>query len=77
MFGIGHGACNRGLSKRLSGNLTQHSTLFPGTMAEKLGEIPHHQRAASCHSQDINQLSHILESPKLRGNVGSSSWNGC
>jgi DNA recombination protein RmuC len=39
-------------------------------MAEKLGEIRVTNERIVAISQDINQLSHILESPKLRGNIG-------
>jgi DNA recombination protein RmuC len=59
----------QGVEQRLSDNLTQHSTLFRD-MAEKLGEIRVTNERIIAISQDINQLSRILESPKLRGNVG-------
>jgi DNA recombination protein RmuC len=59
----------QGVEQRLSDNLTQHSTLFRDT-AEKLGEIRVTNERIIAISQDINQLSRILESPKLRGNIG-------
>jgi DNA recombination protein RmuC len=62
-------ALQQGVEQRLSDNLTQHSTLFR-EMAEKLGEIRVTNERIVAISQDINQLSHILESPKLRGNIG-------
>jgi DNA recombination protein RmuC len=62
-------ALQQGVEQRLSDNLTQHSTLFRD-MAEKLGEIRVTNERIVAISQDINQLSRILESPKLRGNVG-------
>jgi DNA recombination protein RmuC len=62
-------ALQQGLDQRLSDNLTQHSTLFRD-MAEKLGELRVTNERIVAISQDINQLSRILESPKLRGNVG-------
>jgi DNA recombination protein RmuC len=62
-------ALQQGVEQRLSDNLTQHSTLFRD-MAEKLGEIRVTNERIVAISQDINQLSHILESPKLRGHVG-------
>jgi DNA recombination protein RmuC len=39
-------------------------------MAEKLGELRMTNERIVAISEDINQLSRILESPKLRGNVG-------
>jgi DNA recombination protein RmuC len=68
LFGM-VGALQQGVEQRLSDNLTQHSTLFRD-MAEKLGEIRVTNERIVAISQDINQLSHILESPKLRGHVG-------
>jgi DNA recombination protein RmuC len=62
-------ALQQGLDQRLSDNITQHSTLFR-EMAEKLGELRVTNERIVAISQDINQLSRILESPKLRGNVG-------
>ena len=62
-------ALQQGVEQRLSDNITQHSTLFRD-MAEKLGEIRVTNERIVAISQDINQLSRILESPKLRGNVG-------
>ncbi|MGH8064124.1 MAG: DNA recombination protein RmuC [Candidatus Entotheonellia bacterium] len=62
-------ALQQGLDQRLSDNITQHSTLFRD-MAEKLGELRVTNERIVAISQDINQLSRILESPKLRGNVG-------
>jgi DNA recombination protein RmuC len=62
-------ALQQGVEQRLSDNLTQHSTLFRD-MAEKLGEIRVTNERIVAISQDINQLSRILESPKLRGNIG-------
>jgi DNA recombination protein RmuC len=62
-------ALQQGLDQRLSDNLTQHSTLFRD-MAEKMGELRVTNERIVAISQDINQLSRILESPKLRGNVG-------
>jgi DNA recombination protein RmuC len=62
-------ALQQGVEQRLSDNITQHSTLFRD-MAEKLGELRVTNERIVAISQDINQLSRILESPKLRGNVG-------
>ncbi len=62
-------ALQQGVDQRLSDNLTQHSTLFRD-MAEKLGELRVTNERIVAISQDINQLSRILESPKLRGNLG-------
>ena len=62
-------ALQQGLDQRLSDNITQHGTLFR-EMAEKLGELRVTNERIVAISQDINQLSRILESPKLRGNVG-------
>jgi DNA recombination protein RmuC len=62
-------ALQHGVEQRLNDNLAQHGTLFRD-MAEKLGEIRITNERIVAISQDINQLSHILESPKLRGNVG-------
>jgi DNA recombination protein RmuC len=62
-------ALQQGVEQRLSDNITQHGTLFRD-MAEKLGELRVTNERIVAISQDINQLSHILESPKLRGNVG-------
>src|SRR5919201_739820 len=62
-------ALQQGVDQRLSDNLTQHSTLFRD-MAEKLGEIRVTNERIIAISQDINQLSRILESPKLRGHIG-------
>ena len=62
-------ALQQGVEQRLSDNITQHSTLFRD-MAEKLGEIRVTNERIVAISQDINQLSRILESPKLRGNIG-------
>jgi DNA recombination protein RmuC len=62
-------ALQQGVERRLGENLTQHSTLFRD-MAEKLGELRVTNERIVAISQDINQLSRILESPKLRGNVG-------
>ena len=62
-------ALQQGVEQRLSDDLTQHSALFRD-MAEKLGEIRVTNERIVAISQDINQLSRILESPKLRGNVG-------
>jgi DNA recombination protein RmuC len=59
----------QGVEQRLSDNITQHSTLFKD-MAEKLGELRVTNERIVAISQDINQLSRILESPKLRGNLG-------
>jgi DNA recombination protein RmuC len=58
-----------GVEQRLSDNISQHSTLFKD-MAEKLGELRVTNERIVAISQDINQLSRILESPKLRGNLG-------
>ena len=62
-------ALQQGVEQRLSDNITQHSTLFKD-MAEKLGELRVTNERIVAISQDINQLSRILESPKLRGNLG-------
>jgi DNA recombination protein RmuC len=62
-------ALQHGVDQRLSDNITQHSTLFR-EMTEKLGELHVTNERIVAISQDINQLSRILESPKLRGNVG-------
>jgi DNA recombination protein RmuC len=62
-------ALQQGVDQRLSDNITQHNTLFRD-MAEKLGELRVTNERIVAISQDINQLSRILESPKLRGNVG-------
>lgn len=62
-------ALQQGVDQRLSDNITQHSTLFR-EMAEKLGELRVTNERIVAISQDINQLSRILESPKLRGNLG-------
>jgi DNA recombination protein RmuC len=62
-------ALQQGVEQRLSDNITQHSTLFKD-MAEKLGELRVTNERIVAISEDINQLSRILESPKLRGNVG-------
>jgi DNA recombination protein RmuC len=62
-------ALQQGVDQRLSDNLTQHSTLFR-EMTDKLGELHVTNERIVAISQDINQLSRILESPKLRGNVG-------
>jgi DNA recombination protein RmuC len=62
-------ALQHGVEQRLSDNITQHSTLFKD-MAEKLGELRVTNERIVAISQDINQLSRILESPKLRGNLG-------
>jgi DNA recombination protein RmuC len=59
----------QGVEQRLSDNITQHATLFR-EMAEKLGELRMTNERIVAISQDINQLSRILESPKLRGNIG-------
>ena len=59
----------QGVEQRLSDNITQHGTLFR-EMAERLGELRVTNERIVAISQDINQLSRILESPKLRGNVG-------
>jgi DNA recombination protein RmuC len=59
----------QGVDQRLSDNVAQHTTLFR-EMAEKLGELRVTNDRIVAISQDINQLSRILESPKLRGNVG-------
>ena len=59
----------QGVEQRLSDNISQHSALFRD-MAEKLGELRVTNERIVAISQDINQLSRILESPKLRGNVG-------
>lgn len=59
----------QGVDQRLSDNVTQHTTLFR-EMAEKLGELRVTNDRIVAISQDINQLSRILESPKLRGNLG-------
>jgi DNA recombination protein RmuC len=59
----------QGVDQRLSDNLTQHGALFRD-MAEKLGELRVTNERIVAISQDINQLSRILESPKLRGNLG-------
>jgi DNA recombination protein RmuC len=59
----------QGVEQRLSDNIAQHSTLFRD-MAEKLGELRVTNERIVAISQDINQLSRILESPRLRGNVG-------
>lgn len=59
----------QGVEQRLSDNVTQHSSLFR-EMAEKLGELRVTNERIVAISQDINQLSRILESPKLRGKVG-------
>jgi DNA recombination protein RmuC len=59
----------QGVEQRLSDNITQHSTLFRD-MAEKLGELRVTNERIVAISQDINQLSRILESPKLRGQIG-------
>jgi DNA recombination protein RmuC len=62
-------ALQQGVEQRLGDNLTRHSTLFRD-MAEKLGELRVTNERIVAISQDINQLSRILESPKLRGNIG-------
>src|SRR5919108_1301314 len=62
-------ALQQGVEQRLSDNITQHGTLFR-EMAERLGELRVTNDRIVAISQDINQLSRILESPKLRGNVG-------
>jgi DNA recombination protein RmuC len=62
-------ALQQGVEQRLNDNITQHSALFR-EMAEKLGELRVTNERIVAISQDINQLSRILESPKLRGNVG-------
>jgi DNA recombination protein RmuC len=62
-------ALQQGVEQRLGDNLTQHSTLFR-EMAERLGELRVTNERIVAISQDINQLSRILESPKLRGNIG-------
>jgi DNA recombination protein RmuC len=62
-------ALQQGVDQRLSDNLTQHGRLFR-EMAEKLGELRVTNERIVAISQDINQLSRILESPKLRGNLG-------
>ena len=62
-------ALQQGVEQRLSDNITQHSTLFKD-MAEKLGELRVTNERIVAISEDINQLSRILESPKLRGNIG-------
>jgi DNA recombination protein RmuC len=59
----------QGVEQRLSENITQHATLFRD-MAEKLGELRMTNQRIVAISQDIHQLSRILESPKLRGNIG-------
>jgi DNA recombination protein RmuC len=59
----------QGVEQRLSDNITQHSTLFKD-MAEKLGELRVTNERIVAISQDINQLSRILESPNLRGHIG-------
>ncbi|HSF30395.1 MAG TPA: DNA recombination protein RmuC [Candidatus Tectomicrobia bacterium] len=62
-------AVQQGVEQRLRDNSMQHSTLFRD-VAEKLGEIRVTNERIVAISQDINQLSRILESPKPRGNVG-------
>jgi DNA recombination protein RmuC len=62
-------ALQQGVEQRLSDNIIQHGTLFK-EMAEKLGELRITNERIVTISQDISQLSRILESPKLRGNVG-------
>jgi len=62
-------ALQQGVEQRLGDNFTQHSTLFR-EMAERLGELRVTNERIVAISQDINQLSRILESPKLRGNIG-------
>jgi DNA recombination protein RmuC len=62
-------ALQQGVEQRLSDNVTQHGALFR-EMAERLGELRVTNERIVAISQDINQLSRILESPKLRGNVG-------
>ena len=62
-------ALQQGVEQRLNDNITQHSTLFKD-MAEKLGELCVTNERIVAISQDINQLSRILETPKLRGNLG-------
>jgi DNA recombination protein RmuC len=62
-------ALQQGVDQRLSDNITQHGALFRD-MAEKLGELRVTNERIVAISQDINQLSRILESPKLRGNLG-------
>lgn len=62
-------ALQQGVEQRLSDNATQHTSLFR-EMAEKLGELRVTNERIVAISQDINQLSRILESPKLRGHVG-------
>jgi DNA recombination protein RmuC len=62
-------ALQQGVEQRLGDNLTQHSTLFR-EMAERLGELRVTNERIVAISQDIHQLSRILESPKLRGNIG-------
>jgi DNA recombination protein RmuC len=59
----------QGVERRLDDNLTRHGALFRD-MAEKLGELRVTNERIVAISQDINQLSRILESPKLRGNLG-------
>ncbi len=62
-------ALGHGVEQRLSENIGQHATLFRD-MTEKLGELRATNERIVAISQDINQLSRILESPKLRGNFG-------
>jgi DNA recombination protein RmuC len=62
-------ALQQGVEQRLSDNISQHSTLFRD-MTEKLGELRATNERIVAISQDISQLSRLLESPKLRGNVG-------
>jgi DNA recombination protein RmuC len=59
----------QGVELRLGDSVTQHTALFR-EMAEKLGELRVTNERIVAISQDINQLSRILESPKLRGNLG-------
>jgi DNA recombination protein RmuC len=59
----------QGVEQRLSENMAQHSTLFRD-MAEQLGELRATNARIVAISQDINQLSRILESPKPRGTFG-------
>lgn len=59
----------QGVEQRLGENLAQHTTLFRD-MTHQLGELSATNARIVEISQDINQLSRILESPKPRGTLG-------
>lgn len=57
------------VEQRLGNNLAEHNALFRD-MAQKLGDLRATNERIVAISQDINQLSRILESPKPRGHFG-------